>query len=341
METINEEEELVDLLQFTTEDIKTESREALLKSGYYLFDNKPVVIKPWDVNMDLVKEKVDVVPVCVRLSGIPLKFWGKCLPRIAGLVGKYVKMDGATADKIRLSYARVMVELQMNQKLPEKVHFLDKTGQMVMVPVEYEWKPISCTSYKGMGHDSTQCRKPAPKSGGKKGRALVTKSKAPVTQIWRPIQKTQVVPDPTPPLFTPDVFPSLSRNRPTPVVKSTPAKQIMRLNRQSGIVGVRLSGKFGQYTFMDALNNTATPGGRVVESGKDLERLGGNTTEAEIEPFQECVSICCMEDVQATGALFTWSNKQEPTDRVYSRLDRAMGNQVWMENFGDYVAHFH
>ncbi|XP_074266865.1 uncharacterized protein LOC141590155 [Silene latifolia] len=48
-----------------------------------------------------------------------------------------------------------------------------------------------------------------------------------------------------------------------------------------------------------------------------------------------------MEDIQATGALFTWSNKQEPVDRVYSRLDRAMGNIEWMESFGDYLAHFH
>ncbi|XP_074305375.1 uncharacterized protein LOC141640494 [Silene latifolia] len=223
MAKINEEKELVDLLQFTTEDIKIEvqfwnnsvycyilganppwdviegfvyrvwdefgfdrvsfldngifivrftkfqSREALLNSGYYLFENKPVIIKPWDVDMDLVKEKVDVVPVLVRLSGISLKFWGNCLPRIAGLVGKYVKMDGAPAEKIRLSYARVMVELQMDQKLPEKVYFLDENGQLVMVPVEYEWKPISCTSCKGMDHDSNQCRKFALKSGGKQG----------------------------------------------------------------------------------------------------------------------------------------------------------------------------
>ncbi|XP_074293372.1 uncharacterized protein LOC141620385 [Silene latifolia] len=72
-----------------------------------------------------------------------------------------------------------------------------------------------------------------------------------------------------------------------------------------------------------------------------LERLGGNTTEAEMEHFQECVSFCGWEDIQATGTLFTWSNKQDPTDRVYSRLNRAMGNQEWIDLFGDYVAHFH
>ncbi|XP_074283489.1 uncharacterized protein LOC141608037 [Silene latifolia] len=72
-----------------------------------------------------------------------------------------------------------------------------------------------------------------------------------------------------------------------------------------------------------------------------IERLGKHTTNAEMEHFQECVSLCCMEDTIATGALFTWSNKQEATDRVYSRLDRAMGNLEWMNLFGDYIAHFH
>ncbi|XP_074304572.1 uncharacterized protein LOC141639314 [Silene latifolia] len=60
-----------------------------------------------------------------------------------------------------------------------------------------------------------------------------------------------------------------------------------------------------------------------------------------MEHFQDCVSICCMEDIVATGALFTWSNKQAPRERVYSRLDRAMGNLEWFEQFGDSVAHFH
>ncbi|KAL9232921.1 hypothetical protein vseg_007981 [Gypsophila vaccaria] len=72
-----------------------------------------------------------------------------------------------------------------------------------------------------------------------------------------------------------------------------------------------------------------------------VERLGGSTSEAEMEHFQECVSLCGMEDLIATGALYTWSNKQQTTDRVYIRLDRAMGNQEWLDSFGDYMAHFH
>ncbi|XP_074305402.1 uncharacterized protein LOC141640530 [Silene latifolia] len=72
-----------------------------------------------------------------------------------------------------------------------------------------------------------------------------------------------------------------------------------------------------------------------------IERLGGSTTDAEMQHFQECVSLCGVYDIQATGAFFTWSNKQGPQERVYSRLDRVMGNQEWNEQYGDYIAHFH
>ncbi|XP_074305171.1 uncharacterized protein LOC141640183 [Silene latifolia] len=60
-----------------------------------------------------------------------------------------------------------------------------------------------------------------------------------------------------------------------------------------------------------------------------------------MEQFQECVSLCCMEDILATGALYTWSNKQEAYERIYSRLDRVISNIEWMNMFDDYIAHFH
>ncbi|XP_074282906.1 uncharacterized protein LOC141607456 [Silene latifolia] len=48
-----------------------------------------------------------------------------------------------------------------------------------------------------------------------------------------------------------------------------------------------------------------------------------------------------LKEISFDCALFTLSNKQNPADRVYSRLDRAMGNQAWLEDFGDNYAYFH
>ncbi|XP_074288741.1 uncharacterized protein LOC141613898 [Silene latifolia] len=40
------------------------------------------------------------------------------------------------------------------------------------------------------------------------------------------------------------------------------------------------------------------------------------------------------------GALYTWNNKQCPADRIYSRLDRFLMNQDWLNDYPDMVAHF-
>ncbi|XP_074288729.1 uncharacterized protein LOC141613886 [Silene latifolia] len=235
-----------------------ESRDALLQSGYYMFDNKPIVIKPWNPDVDLIKEVVDEVPVWVKLSDIPVKFWGDCLPRITGLVGEFVMKDGDTSDKVRLSYARVMVKLRMNQNLPAKVRFLDENGKVIEVGVVYEWKPITCEGWKGLGHDKTQCRKvaklktvPKPKQNVKPKQVWVAKP-----SVTEPVFQPNS-------LFTPEGFPPLS------TVKSTPARQIMRMNRQGAGTGIGLSGGSRPFTFIEALNKLATPKGGVETSGKD------------------------------------------------------------------------
>ncbi|XP_074319673.1 uncharacterized protein LOC141656618 [Silene latifolia] len=356
---------------FIVQFIKSGGKEALLKFGYYMFDNKPVVIKPWVKDMELVKERVVVVPVWVKLYGIPLKFWGTCLPKIANLVGKYVKMDMDTQDKIRLSFARVMVEKPMDQQLPEKVKFLDESGHVVFVNVEYEWRPISCISCKGIGHESAQCRKP---KGKKKinTQGPMPKVKPQQKTKWRPVMKSKHVPAdvPTPPILTPTNFPPLHTVRNSPVIKYTPVKQIIRLNRQDGMVGAQhihmlvhsqTDGKKVLLTMIYAFNglyervelwnilkgisaDCTDPWlwlGDFNTVLSPFERLGGNTYDADMEHFQDCVSICGMEDIPATGALFTWSNKQNSCDRVYSRLDRVIGNQEWLDIFGTSLAHFH
>ncbi|XP_074298084.1 uncharacterized protein LOC141628897 [Silene latifolia] len=70
------------------------------------------------------------------------------------------------------------------------------------------------------------------------------------------------------------------------------------------------------------------------------ERLGGRVTEAESDPFYDCLQECGVMDIAATGAFYTWNNKQPPETRVYSRFDRWLVNQDWMDVFLEYLANF-
>ncbi|KAL9243949.1 hypothetical protein vseg_017779 [Gypsophila vaccaria] len=122
------------------------------------------------------KEDVKTVPVWVQLHQLPLKFWGKSLPKITGLIGKYIKSDSATEHRTRLGYARVMIEMGVDQKCPEVVCFKDEMGEVINIGIEYKWKPITCSKCRRMGNHQDNFTKGAPSK-----KTMHTKKE------WRPL----------------------------------------------------------------------------------------------------------------------------------------------------------
>ncbi|XP_074297716.1 uncharacterized protein LOC141628475 [Silene latifolia] len=72
-----------------------------------------------------------------------------------------------------------------------------------------------------------------------------------------------------------------------------------------------------------------------------IERMGGDTRQNDMDEFISCQDECGMTHIAATGAFYTWNNKQEPLTRVYSRLDKFLINQEWLTRYPDMRAHFH
>ncbi|XP_074318694.1 uncharacterized protein LOC141655516 [Silene latifolia] len=400
------------LVRFAT----STAKDRVLQQGHFLFDNKPLIVRPWSPDVDLVKEDVKEVPVWVRLEQLPLKFWGKCLPRIAGLLGKFIQCDVATKDKTRLGFARVMVKVPFGQAIPDKIKFLDEDGHVVVINVVSEWKPLLCTSCKGVGHATANCRKM------KQPQAPKTKAPKEVVKQWRPKARKPsepVVPLPTTeesglitPIEKPNQFQVTWGKNGKYHVAQTPAKRIIQFSRQELLDKGYSSINFGKDTFLESLN-TATPtvgigvvsvnGNALPPSGdysaqsihmevKDLstgfqfkctmvyafndlnerkalwsklcaynkeikgpwvicgdfntvlvpsERLGGNSTYEEMDDFQQCVAECGVTYCSAIGSLYTWSNKKEPSSRVFSRLDRVLVNDAWIRSNDNIYAHFY
>ncbi|XP_074303039.1 uncharacterized protein LOC141637461 [Silene latifolia] len=71
------------------------------------------------------------------------------------------------------------------------------------------------------------------------------------------------------------------------------------------------------------------------------ERLGGQTKPEDMEAFVDCMNNCDMVDIQATGAFFTWTNKQDHLHRKYSRLDRFLINSSLDYHVSEMVGHFY
>lgn len=116
------------LVRFQSE----EARNRTVEEGVQMFDKKLIVIKPWKQDIDMKKEKIDRIHICIRLIGLDIKCWGKnALTKIAGMVGKPLKADSATSQKERLTFSRILVEVSINQQYPSTIMFKNEYGKII------------------------------------------------------------------------------------------------------------------------------------------------------------------------------------------------------------------
>ena len=76
-------------------------------------ERKKLLLQPWSPGHD-VSSWPAVTPVWIRLKGIPYHCWGSdILLSIAGHIGKSLRLDEITASQKMLSFARVLVHLDI------------------------------------------------------------------------------------------------------------------------------------------------------------------------------------------------------------------------------------
>ncbi|XP_074288488.1 uncharacterized protein LOC141613644 [Silene latifolia] len=219
----------------------TECKDLVLKQGFHMFENKPLVVKPWSGIASMAKEHVKAVPVWIRFCGLGLKFKGeKCLGKLVSLIWTYMRADESTLDKTRLGYARLMVE-QITVEVSDI-----SSGDMFLYIVVY-----------GSNSDIDRQR------------------------LWA---------------------------------------QLNQLKDQCDKAWC-ICGDFNSLLHFN-------------------ERLGSDVLWSDIRDFRHCVEYCGVTDIQAHGSFFTWNNKQNPTTRVFSRVDRCLNNLEWMYLYPDSSALF-
>jgi hypothetical protein len=82
------------------------------------------------------------MPTWVRFPNLPLKCWTSiCLSKIASMIGKPTHYDVSTTSMTRLSYARVLVEVDLLMDLPISVNVVLPNGSPLSQQVMYESLP--------------------------------------------------------------------------------------------------------------------------------------------------------------------------------------------------------
>ncbi|XP_074278255.1 uncharacterized protein LOC141601848 [Silene latifolia] len=353
----------------------------VLQAGPIFFDNKPVVVKEWTPTTKLIKEAVDKVPIWIRFYGLPLKFWGNALKKIARLVGVPVRCDSNTQLKTFLGYARVMVEVKVGDVLPDVVEFDDEMDIHHRQIVHYEWKPEVPTRAPDPVLPVTVPRVSTVTMGI--GNGLIT----PMPFSFRPsFSPTRIITQ-----MTRQRGFGTGNGRSTYLEVLEHSIQI----RKVGVFGlletrVRLASinkvHHGIGAHWSLVTNIAShEGGRIWIIWDDInykvevhsteaqvihtkvtyiptseswwmsmvvlgdfnnvlamnERIGSEISNAELKGFQDCVAYFGLMDIPAQEAFFTWNNKHEVGAMVFSRIDRALITDDWLDRFPDTLTTFH
>ncbi|KAJ6287957.1 hypothetical protein OIU76_027738 [Salix suchowensis] len=133
----------------------------VLRGGPYLVYGRPLMLKEMPEYFDFSSTAMTTLPVWVKLPNLPLKCWSTaCLSKIASALGKPVQCDMLIASMTRLSYARILVEINLAEDLPQFINFRLPNGVMHAQSIVYETLPkFSCSLCKVIGHLVESCSK--------------------------------------------------------------------------------------------------------------------------------------------------------------------------------------
>lgn len=108
---------------------------------------RPMITKPWSSDFNFQEEILRVVPVWVKFPHLPLSCWGTdSLSRIGSLIGVPLFADECTSKQPRISFARMLIEVDVTKDISKSVSIQDSVGRYFTQNVEYEWLPLFARS---------------------------------------------------------------------------------------------------------------------------------------------------------------------------------------------------
>lgn len=135
-------------------------KERVLQGGPYLIYGRPLILKDLPPLFEFGACTHSEIPVWITLPGLPIDLWNaKALGRICSMVGDPICTDAMTSKKERLSYARVLVNVDLEKDLVKEIRINLPNGKVRSQYVSYESLPKFCSFCKMMGHATEFCKK--------------------------------------------------------------------------------------------------------------------------------------------------------------------------------------
>ena len=104
--------------------------------------------------------KLTTMPTWVQFPNLPLRCRSHIgLSKIASMVGKPIHYDGPTAQMTWVSYACVLIEVDLLSDLPSTITVLLLNGNTLVQQLVYESLPCFCKQCKSLSHSTPTCTK--------------------------------------------------------------------------------------------------------------------------------------------------------------------------------------
>ncbi|KAL9238950.1 hypothetical protein vseg_013315 [Gypsophila vaccaria] len=160
-----------------------EDMENILQAPSWSVSGYPIIFKVWSPIVSQELDTVSVVPVWVLFFNLDPYLWSaKALSKLASRIGRPICADEHTTCKTKVSFARILIEVDVSKELPAVVTVATPYDDKFIQKVDYEWVPYYCSHCQKLGHQLEHCRQ-------RKQPEKVYKPKAPAAPK-APIQDT-------------------------------------------------------------------------------------------------------------------------------------------------------
>ncbi|XP_059306588.1 uncharacterized protein LOC132058037 [Lycium ferocissimum] len=137
-----------------------EDMQSVLYYGPHTINNRPIILKQWTADFNFTLDFLTEIPLCVSFPKLPMSCWGgDSLSRVASAIGKPIFANECTSKHSRISFASILIEVNVTKGLPEVVKVMDPNGRQFLQEVEFDWKPEYCPYCMKVGH---VCPPPKP-----------------------------------------------------------------------------------------------------------------------------------------------------------------------------------
>ncbi|KAL2248361.1 UNVERIFIED_CONTAM: Retrovirus-related Pol polyprotein from type-2 retrotransposable element R2DM [Sesamum indicum] len=278
------------------------------------------------------EDDISLKSVWVTLPSLSLECWHpNALGKIGSRLGTPIAMDSLTMKMERVSYARILVEVDASKKLIEQVEFVMQNGITRKQPVVYEFTPKFYIACNRFGHLQETCQGlPAVPPIAIPAAAPVKPAEATKTKLaeWTVVHRRNKGK-----ALATAAKPTVEAQQPT----SPPASKVEqgRLNMKAP-QPLKLKDK----ERLVANRRSWPEGSPPLYPHEDwfLESWSGPTWY-ELKDFVDCCVALGLLDVPTKGYYYTWYSNNE-SNPVWCKLDRVLYNSEWLEADLHCSAHF-